>query len=444
MMRRARGGMMRIARDRGIASAWLGLILMAGLLGRPSTGAAQVVAIVNGEVHPVSGPVIRNGTVIITNGRITAVGDNPSVPEGAHVIDAAGMVVTPGLMDPLTRTGLVEIGAAAGTSDFVASDEGITASFRIADAINYASTVIPVTRAEGLTSVGVAPAPGASIVGGQALVMDLGPGPTPDMVRRDPAAMIVALGEQGSGLAGGSRANAVAKFREMIADARDYHANRGAYRSGDRRAYALSHLDLEALGPVVNGELPVVVFANRSSDIQATLRLAAELDLELVIAGAAEGWLVASDLASAGVSVVIDPLRNLPTFDGLAATLENAARLEAAGVDVIFSTFDSHNVRNIKQLAGNAVSYGMSHEGALRAVTLGPAELLGVSQTQGSLDVGKMGDVVVWSGDPFELSTQVRHVFIRGQEASLETRQKELFLRYRNIGDVPPFRGGTP
>ncbi|NNF29637.1 MAG: amidohydrolase family protein [Gemmatimonadetes bacterium] len=418
-------------------------LLLVGTALVPDRGTAQVVAIVNGEVHPVSGPVIRNGTVIITDGRITAVGDNPTVPEGAQVIDAAGMVVTPGFMDPLTPTGLVEINAASGTSDNVASDERITAAFRVADAINYASTVIPVTRAEGLTSVGVAPSPGASIVGGQALVMDLGPGPTPDMVRRDPAAMIVVLGEQGSARSGGSRANAAARLREIVSDARDYQANRAAYRSGDRREYSLSHLDLEALGPVVDGEIPVVAYANRSSDIQAAIRIADELDLELVIAGAAEGWLVASDLAAAGVPVVIDPLRNLPTFDGLAATLENAGRLEEAGVEVIFSTFDAHNARNIKQSAGNAVSYGMSHEGALRAVTLGPAELLGVSRIQGSLEVGKIGDVVVWSGDPFQLSTQVRRLFIRGQETSLETRQKELFRRYRDIGDVPPFRSGN-
>ena len=417
------------------------LVALASLA--PAQGAGQVVAIVNGEVHPVSGPVLRPGTVIMTDGRITAVGENLSVPDGARVVDAAGMVVTPGLMDPLTRTGLVEIGAAAGTSDFVASDEEITAAFRVADAINYASTVIPVTRAEGLTTVGVAPVPGASIVGGQALVMDLGPGPTVDMVRRDPAAMIVALGEQGSGLSGGSRANAVARLREIVADARDYQANLDEYEAGGRRGYSLSRVDLEALGPVVNRDVPIVVSANRASDIQAAIRLASELELDLVIAGAAEGWLVASDLAAAGVPVVIDPLRNLPTFDGLAATLENAGRLEEAGVTVIFSTFDAHNVRNIKQSAGNAVSYGMSHEGALRAVTLGPAELLGVSQIQGSLEEGKIADVVVWSGDPFELSTQVRYLFIRGQETSLETRQKELFRRYRNIGDVPPFRSGN-
>lgn len=419
--------------------ALLGLLAVGSAVLSPGVS-SQVVAIVNGDVHTVSGPVIRGGTVVITDGRITSVGDNPSVPEGARVIDASGMVVTPGFMDPLTRIGLVEIGAASGTSDFVSSDDGITAAFRVGDAVNYASTLIPVTRSEGITSVGVAPVPGASIVGGQALVMDLGPGPADDMIRRDPAAMVVALGEQGSGLAGGSRANAAIRLREIISDARDYQANRSAYGSGDTRSYALSHLDLEALGPVLRGEIPVIVQANRASDIHAAIRLADELGLELVLAGAAEGWMVAPDIAAAGIPVVIDPLRNLPTFDGLAATLENGGRMEQAGVEVVFSTFDAHNVRNIKQLAGNAVAYGMTHEGALRAVTLAPAELLGVSATQGSIDVGKVGDLVVWSGDPFEFSTQVRHVFIRGQEASLETRQKELFRRYRNIGDVPPFR----
>ena len=403
---------------------------------------AQVVAIVNGEVHPISGPVIRGGTVVLRDGRIEAVGDGPSVPEGARVIDAAGMVVTPGFTDPLTRIGLVEIAAAAGTVDFAAADDRITAAFRVRDAINPMSTVIPVTVSEGITSVGVAPAPSASIIGGQALVMDLGAGPAVDMIRRDPVAMVVALGEMGSGLANGSRANAALLLREAVAEARDYAANRAAYDTGDRRPYTLSRMDLEALAPVVSGELPVIVQANRASDIDAAIRLSRELELELILAGVAEGWMVASEIAAAGVPVVLDPLLNLPTFDGLGATLENAARLEAAGVDVSFSTFDSHNVRNIKQSAGNAVSYGMSHEGALRAVTLAPAELLGVASTQGSLEAGKIGDVVVWSGDPLELSTQVRHVFIRGQEASLDTRQRDLFRRYREIGDVPPPGGG--
>lgn len=414
-------------------------VLAAVALGAgPAGSEGQVVAIVGGEVHPISGPVIPAGTVVLTDGLITAVGANVTVPQGAQVIDAAGMVVTPGFTDPLTRIGLVEIGAASGTSDFMASEDDITAAFRVADAINPMSTVIPVTYVEGITSVGVAPSPGVSIIGGQALVMDLGPGPSVDMIRCDPAAMVVALGEPGSGLAGGSRANAFLRLREAVAEARDYHLNRSAWESGSRRDYALSRMDLEALGPVVSGELPVVVLANRASDITATIALARELELDLIIAGAAEGWMVADELAASQTPVVIDPLVNLPTFDGLAATLENAGRLESAGVVVAFSSFDAHNVRNVKQSAGNAVSYGMTHDGALEALTLAPARILGVVDTQGSLDVGKVGDVVVWSGDPLELMTQVRHVFIRGSEMSLETRQRALFRRYRNLSDVPP------
>ena len=159
----------------------------------------------------------------------------------------------------------------------------------------------------------------------------------------------------------------------------------------------------------------------------------------LLILGAADGWMVAERLAKSGVPVVINPMVNLPDYDRLGATLENAARLHRAGVDVVFGSFDAHNARNLKQAAGNAVSYGMPWEAALRAVTLGPAKAWGLDDRYGTLEAGKDADVVVWSGDPFELSTNVEHVFIAGAEVPLESRQLELFRRYRDLsGPLPP------
>jgi imidazolonepropionase-like amidohydrolase len=252
--------------------------------------------------------------------------------------------------------------------------------------------------------------------------------------------MYAVLGEQGKSYQGGARPLALLRLREVFEDARDYAENRSAFDAGDRREYALSRLDLEALLPVVRGELPLVLGVNRASDIVAALRLGEEYGLRLVLSGATEGWMVADEIAAAGVPVMTRAIANLPSVEALGATFENVARLHRAGVKVILSSFDGHNVRNLKQDAGFAVSYGMPHAEALRAVTLSPAEVWGVQDRMGSLDVGKAADVVVWSGDPFEILTSVKHVFINGTEISYDTRQKALFEKYRTLEGRPPWR----
>jgi len=149
--------------------------------------------------------------------------------------------------------------------------------------------------------------------------------------------------------------------------------------------------------------------------------------------GAAEAWMIADEIAKRKIPVVVKPLTNIPSFDALGASLENAARLQKAGVTLVLSSFDTHNARNLRQEAGNAVSYGLSKEDALRAVTLTPARTWGVAGETGSLEAGKDADLVIWSGDPFELTTAAEHVFIRGREMSKETRQTLLFEKYRTI-----------
>ena len=190
---------------------------------------------------------------------------------------------------------------------------------------------------------------------------------------------------------------------------------------------------MEALGPVVRGELPLAINANRASDLLAALRLADEFHLKLILMGAVEGWRVADELVARKVPVVVKPLTNIPRFDALNATLENPARLSKAGVTLVLSSFDTHNARNLRQEAGNAVAYGLDRDAALRAVTLEPARVWGVADRLGSLEVGKDADVVVWSGDPFELTTGAEQVFIGGREMSRDTRQRQLFERYRVI-----------
>jgi imidazolonepropionase-like amidohydrolase len=399
---------------------------------------AQTIAITNAKIHTVSGPVIERGTVIVQNGRIAAVGANVSVPAGAQTIDASGKVVTPGLLDSSTGLGTVEIGAAVGTNDQASNSDRITAAFNPLDNLNPFSTLIPVTRVEGITRAVVVPSAGASFIAGQGLLIDLGNLGATVTVHRNPVALYALLGEAGAERSGGTRATNLLRLREVLQDARDYAANRAAFEAGNRRDYALSRLDLQALVPVVRGTLPLTVSANRASDILAALRLAREANIRIILQGAAEGWLVAREIARANVPVIINPLTNIPTFDALAITFENAARLHGAGVTVILASFDSHNSRNLKQIAGNAVSYGMPHDAALRAVTLNPARVWGIAERYGSIEPGKEADLVIWSGDPFELTTSVERVFIRGAEMPKDTRQDDLLRRYRSITDNEP------
>jgi imidazolonepropionase-like amidohydrolase len=406
-------------------------------VGHPVPLEAQAIAITNARIHPIAGPVIPRGTVVIEGGRITAVGPNVAVPDGARVIDASGKVVTPGFLDNASTLGLVEIDAEPGTNDMSTSDDAITAAFTVVDAINPLSTLIPVTRVEGITRAVVQPQNGASLIAGTGALIDLGGDRVSAILHRHPTAMYAVLGESGAARAGGSRGAAALRLREALEDARDYAANRAAYAESRRRDYALSRLDLEALVPVVEGAAPLAVGVHRASDILVTLRLAQDFGLRLILMGVAEGWTVAGDIAGAGVPVVMDPMQNIPQFERLATTLENAARLDRAGVNVAFATFDAHNSRTLKQLAGNAVAYGMPYDAALRAVTVNGARIWGIDDRYGTLEVGRDADVVVWAGDPFELATTVEHVFIRGREMSKNTRQRELLERYRSTPTRP-------
>ncbi len=399
-----------------------------------AAAAGPAVAIVNARILPVSGPAIERGTVVIRGGRIAAVGAGVAIPVGARVIDGAGKTVTPGFVNSLVQTGIVEIPLSAdGTADESTTDARVSAAFSVVDAFNGNATAIPVTRVDGITRVLVTPGGTGNVFLGQGAVMDLTGAQVPAAITRAPAVMVAALGETGAGVAGGSRSTAILRLREILEDARDFAANRTAFNARNRRDYSRARLDLEALQPVLKGQVPLAVLANRASDLLAAMRLADEFKLRLVLVGAAEGWMVAADLAKARVPVVIEPMTDIPTFDSLGATLENAARLARAGVTVALTSFDTQNARNLRQEAGNAIANGLDRDAALTAVTLTPARLWGVADRLGSLDAGKDADVVLWSGDPFELTTNADAVFIKGVEMPKETRQRALLDRYRTL-----------
>ncbi len=401
---------------------------------RPVQPAGETIAITNGRVLPVSGPAIERGTVLIRGGKIAAVGADVAVPAGARVVDAAGKIVTPGLIESSTEIGIVEIfGSAEGTADQSTTDAGLSAAFTVVDAFNGESAVIPVTRVDGITSAVVRPGGSGHVFEGQGALVTLTGAQAPDAVVKAPVAMFAMLGEAGAGAEGGSRVSAMLRLREALQDALDFARNRAAWNAGQRRDYARGRLDLEALGAVVRGELPLAIEANRASDLLAAMRLADEFHLKMILIGAAEGWKVAAEIARHKIPVVVKPLTDIPSFDALGATLENPARLAAAGVTVLLSSFDTHNARNIRQEAGNAIANGLDRETALRGVTLSPAQVWGVADRVGSLEVGKDADVVIWGGDPFELTTNVEAVFIGGREMPRQTRQRELLERYRTV-----------
>jgi imidazolonepropionase-like amidohydrolase len=402
-----------------------------------AAAAQGTVAIVGGTVHTMAGAPIPNGTVLIRDGRIVAVGADVAVPAGALRVDARGKIVTPGFFESSTQIGLTEVGAVQGTNDFTLNDpvDRVSAAFDPRDGLNPSSIVIPVTRVGGVTTAVTRPTGG--LIAGQGMVVDMTGPRMEDMVVRPGVAMYAQLGEGARQAGGGSRGGAALRLREVLDDARAYARNRAAFDRGEFRSVAASRLDLEALQPVLQGRMPLVVQAERASDIRTALRIAEEYGLRIVISGGSEAWRVADELARARVPVIVKVLRNLPnSFEELGNRYDNAAILRRAGVTVAITTDETHNARNLKQEAGNAVAYGLPHEEALRAITLVPAQIWGVADRYGSLEAGKVANVVVWGGDPLELLTPVEHVFIRGREVPLVSRDTQLRDRYRRLDDA--------
>ncbi len=404
-----------------------------------SAALAQNIAIVGGTVHTM-GPdgVINDGTVLIEDGRIAAVGADVRVPAGVETIDANGRIVTPGLVAALTNLGVVEVSAVSGTRDGSVEDTPFNAAFGVSYGINPDATAIPVTRIEGVTRALVAPGRGDSIFGGLGAAIHLGHGM--DIVSHDRLFMMTWLGEAGAREAGGARGGAMVTLLNALKDAERYAAMDD---TGDFEGRIVGALDAEALGPVLRGEVKLAVAADRASDLLLLVRLKREMpDLDLVALGAAEGWRVADELAAAGIPVLINPFDNLPgSFASLAATQANAARLVEAGVTVALGAGGDPGgqPRLIPQLAGNAVANGMDRMDALAAITIGPAKAFGIDDVAGSLETGKAGDVVIWDGDPLEVMARPATVVINGERIELVSRQTLLRDRYMELdGPMPP------
>jgi imidazolonepropionase-like amidohydrolase len=391
------------------------------------------VAITGATIYTGDGEPLRDATLVLQGRQVQAVGRGVAVPAGAQVIDARGAVVTPGLVDAASRLGLDEVLAESTAVEAVADPaaDRVLADLRAADGFEPRSLTLPVARAGGVTSAVILPRGG--LIAGQSAWVDL---VEEEAVRRASLALHVNVaGDGGSDDQPGrpgARALALTRLRELFADARLYRGNRGPFLSRSLRELSASPADLEVLSRALAGELPVVFHVDRSAEIERVLELAAHEKLRAVLAGAAEGWLVAQRIAQAGVPVIVDPLDDLPaSFDKLRARDDNAARLHAAGVRVALSALgDAHRVHRLRHAAGSAVARGLPRAAALAGITRVPAEIFGLSDT-GVLRPGAMANAVVWNGDPLELSSWPTHVFVRGRELPLDTRQDALTRRYR-------------
>jgi imidazolonepropionase-like amidohydrolase len=418
--------------------------------------AAQTFAITNARIETV-GPAgtIANGTIVIKDGKIAAVGAGVQAPAGATVIDAKGGVVTPGFIAVSSNLTVSEVSAVQSTRDDRSGK--LSAGFDIQYGVNPNSTMIPWARQAGLTRAVATPvlsggggghhhddsgaeetAGGGGGAGdgdphlfaGQAAVVSLASGQT-DLLVRAKAAVVLDMGEAGAEAAG-SRGAAMVLVRSAFEDARAYSRNKAAYDRGETREFGLSRIDLEALVPVVQGRTPLLVRVSRASDILQVLKMAREEGVSVILEGAEEAWLVAPQIAAAKVAVIVDAQRNLPSsFETLAARLDNAARLQAAGVTVaIIGSRDQNNLRQARLNAGMAVSYGLTYQQGLASLTINPAKIWKMDGQVGSLEVGKVADVVVWTGDPLETSTWPTDVFISGQRQPADVRAFELRDRY--------------
>ncbi|WP_409019231.1 amidohydrolase family protein [Brevundimonas vesicularis] len=422
---------------------------------------AQDIAITNGRILTGTS-VIEKGTVVIRGGKVVSVGTG-AAPAGLKVVDATGKVVTPGLVAVDAGLGGSEISSVTGSNDLGNAANSLTAAFDVSYGLDPWSFALPVARLGGITRAVVMPRHAGSgsghahddsdfagaghggfqtpgLFAGQAAVIKLNSGT--DILVKPRVAMVAPFGEAGARVAGGARGAEFVLFKETLAEVRLYARNKAAYERAGLRGLSLSRADLEALIPVANGTMPLVVTVRRASDILQVLRLAQEEGVKVILDSAEEGWMVADQIAAARVPVLVNALANLPaSLEMRGARMQNAAALHAAGVVIAIKGSDgTGRIREMRYNAGNAVSHGLPFDAALAAITVNPARIFGFEGQFGELKAGAAGDVVVWSGDPLEPLSQPSAVVVDGVEQPLQSRTLMLRDRYRTGGEgaMPP------
>ena len=438
----------RIARVALIASA---LCAIPHIVGAQSAPPPAVYALTHAKIFTLVGPAIEDGTLVIRDGKIAAVGTGIDVPAGAQVIDAKGLQIYPGLFDSITQMGLREIGAVNATVD-----ETETGDFNpdvvAATAILPSSEHITVTRAAGITEALAVPASGgfdssggSGLLGGQASAIHMSGWTINEMLIKKSAAMVIdwptietrtfdfstfSVKEKPYTEAKQEYDKHIDELADWLARARHYAQALGHAGPADYDA----DVRLAALVPVVRGQLPVLVFADDARDIRHAVEFCDQQKLKMILAGGLEAYKVKDLLRSKNVPVILRPVLTLPNQqdDPYDRVLSQPAELAAAGVKFAFASFDNSFARRLGQNAANAVAYGLPYEEALKAVTVYPAQIFGLADQIGTLETGKLANLIVTNGDPLELTTDVRYLFIRGQLTSTDNKQHRLYEKYLN------------
>jgi imidazolonepropionase-like amidohydrolase len=417
----------------------LSCVLISGLV------EAKSIAIVGAKVHTMSEQgSIDNGTVLIKDGKIQKVVTGDTSLDGYEIIDAKGKVVTPGLIGASTALGLVDVGFSAGTNDSNSSLTSISktgAAFDVSYAINSDSTLMAIARIEGVTSAATTMSSTGQLFNGQGALISLGD--KAETLIKARGFISTSVSNSGADRIGGSRSVLWVSLQAALDEAK--MAIGKSLTPSDEWYGDLSRADIKALIPLVQGDIPLLVDARRAADIRQVIGLKQRHPkMNIVITNATEGWRVAKALAEAGIAVILNPEANLPSsFDQLGATLENAGRLADAGVKVSIG-METHNIRLARQHAGNAVANGLSWEQGLAALTTNVANIYGLDSTLGSLEAGKQADLVIWSGDPLEVTESAEIVFIKGEEVDMRSRQTKLRDRYLILGSDKPMQYTRP
>ena len=393
-------------------------------------GKTGTFALTNATIETVTKGTIQNGTVIISNGKIQDVGTNITIPAGATTIDCSGLTVYPGMIDASTQLGLTEVSSVSLTNDHNEVGD-INPHMQALTAVNPNSVLIPVTRVNGVTTSLAMPTSG--LFSGTAALINLH-GYTPDQMFAGFKGIVINF--PSTGRRGGwdrrtdeeikkASEKALKQLNDVWTKAVQYHKIDSAAGKGSQDYYP----EMEALLPAVRGEMTVLINVNASKDILAALDWIKGKNIKAVFCGVSEGWRVADKLAKAKVPVITGPVLSIPNrdYDRYDASYANPGVMAKAGVKVAITTRDSENVRNLPYNAGFAATYGMGKEAALKAITIVPAEIMGVADQLGSIEKGKVANLFVTNGDPFETKTQVKHLFIAGWQIPLESRHTLLY-----------------
>lgn len=396
----------------------------------PTAPALPRIALLGATLHGVGDAPLAGAVIVLEGDRIVSIGTEPSAAAGATSVDLKGKILTAGLVDALTRVGVTEIDLEERYRDDAHSaGRPIAAAFAAADGYDPASALVPVTRREGITSVGVVPV--AGLVTGQSALVDLAGSSPEEALAARTLAVHVLLDDYALGSGPVNHATAHHLLRELFDDAEAFRTKRSDFDKRQVRELAASRADLEVIAHVLEGKLPIVFHVDRASDISNVLTLAKARKLRAVLASAAEGWKVADAIAAAKVPAIVYPLDEGPRdHTARGAREDNAALLHKAGVLVALSSGESHNARKLRQVAGNAVRAGLPHAAALAAITSAPGRIFGLTN-RGTLGANSIANLAVWSGDPLELSSRCERLYVRGREVSLRSRQTVLFEKYR-------------